>query len=92
MTNDYEFVSAGNKTLIASKGFLKKEFLSSDLETLISQRAAFVQNAPIPAGVSENSRRTAIKAWSQLKTQIYAPEGQITTRWSTPDRWPHKNM
>ena len=92
MTDDYEFVSAGNKTLIASKGFLKKEFLSADLDDLISQRAVFVQNAPIPAGASENSRRTAIKAWSQLKTQIYSPEGQITTRWSTPDRWPHKNM
>ena len=92
MTENYESVSQGSKILIASKGFLKKEFLSSDLETLISQRAAFVQNAPIPAGVSENSRRTAIKAWSQLKTQIYSPEGQITTRWSTPDRWPHKNM
>ena len=60
MTGDYEFVTEGNKILIASKGFLKKEFLSADLNALIEKRAKFVQNAPIPDGISEISRRTAV--------------------------------
>jgi glycogen debranching enzyme len=27
-----------------------------------------------------------------MKTQVMSPEGAIHHRWTTPDRWPHKNM
>lgn len=25
-------------------------------------------------------------------TQVYSPEGRIHHRWTTPDRWPHRQM
>jgi hypothetical protein len=37
-------------------------------------------------------KQTVSKALSMLKTQVYAPEGRIKSRWTTPDRWPHKQM
>ena len=92
LTPEYETVQSGKRFVIAAKGFLRKEWLDADLEKLISERAKFLKNAPVPDGISEAARRAAVKAWSQLKTQIYAPEGQLHSRWSTPDRWPHKNM
>jgi len=88
----YESVASGRRTVVAVKGFLDAALLDADMEQLISRRDAWLAAAPLPAGASEETRRTAVKAWSQLKTQIYSPEGQIKTRWSTPDRWPHKNM
>ena len=91
-TPQYESAVSGNRTLVAAKGFLNAAFLDADMEELVSRRGAWLRNAPVPEKVSEASRRTALKAWSQLKTQIYSPEGQIRSRWSTPDRWPHKNM
>jgi hypothetical protein len=27
-----------------------------------------------------------------MKSQVYAPEGMIRHRWTTPDRWPHRAM
>jgi len=88
----FESASSADCILIAPKGFLRREWLGSDPDSLISKRADFLAHAPIPQGVSEDSARTALKAWSQIKTQIYAPEGQIHSRWSTPDRWPHRKM
>jgi glycogen debranching enzyme len=29
---------------------------------------------------------------SIMKTQVYSPAGQTRHRWTTPDRWPHRNM
>ncbi|MBQ9337714.1 MAG: flagellar biosynthesis protein FlgM [Lentisphaeria bacterium] len=89
---EYESAQSGTRFVIAGKGFLRKDLLSADLEQLISERAVFLREAPVPPDVSENSRCTALKAWSQLKTQVYAPEGLIHSRWSTPDRWPHRKM
>jgi len=91
-TPKYESVKSGNRFVVARKGLLCREWLEADLEKLIAERAAFLRNAPLPPDISENSRRTALKAWSQLKTQIYAPEGLLHSRWSTPDRWPHRKM
>ena len=85
-------ISRKNRPLIAVKAFLKPEFLSADVELLLQKRADFIGKAVLPSYLSENSGKTAMKALSQLQTQIYSPEGQIKYYWSTPDRWPHKNM
>jgi len=37
-------------------------------------------------------RQTAAKAFSILKTNLESPQGLIPCRWSTPDRWPHRDM
>lgn len=92
ITSEYEMISRGTKTVLARNGFLNKDLLNTDIEKIIAERKKFICNAELPDYLSENAQRTAIKAISQIKTQIYSPEGQIKHYWSTPDRWPHKNM
>ena len=48
--------------------------------------------APAEPDASGPARRTLRKALSLMKTQVYAPEGVIAHRWTTPDRWPHREM
>ena len=87
-----EILRSGNRTLFAIKGHLNRAWLTSDLEQLMEERGKMVTNAPIPTGLLEAFQRAAVKAWSQFKTQVYSPEGQLHSHWSTPDRWPHQQM
>lgn len=92
LTPEYESVRSGSCSVVAGKGALRSDCLNAEPEKVIAERAAFLRRVPIPDGITVASQRTALKAWSQIKTQIYAPEGQIRFRWSTPDRWPHRHM
>lgn len=88
----FEVAEDGEKFLVAPSGQLRKELLNTDVAGEIRKRAKFLDSAPLPEGAPEAVRRATLKALSQLKTQIYSPEGQIRHSWSTPDRWPHKRM
>ena len=74
----YEVSGKGGKILIGRKEFFDPALLDLDVEAEIAKRAAFIDNAVLPENISEASRRTALKALSQIKTQTYAPEGCIT--------------
>ena len=41
---------------------------------------------------SNLQERTLAKCFSVMKSQVYSPEGLLTTRWTTPDRIPHKKI
>ncbi|MBO4646778.1 MAG: flagellar biosynthesis protein FlgM [Lentisphaeria bacterium] len=88
----YDSVAEGSRILLAVKGRLHPEFLKLATEELIARRAAFLQSHEPLSGVPVSAKRTERKALSQLKSQIYAPEGMIAHYWSTPDRWPHRHM
>ena len=45
-----------------------------------------------PRAPSPRAPKALRKALTQIKGMIYAPEGRIRHRWSTPDRWPHRKM
>jgi len=67
--------------------------LKVSIDTLVERRAAFFDKAPRPADTRNLRRARALaKAFSILKTNLCSPEGDITTPWTTPDRWPHRNM
>ena len=88
----YESETRDGRTLLAVKGRLHKAFLEESTEALIAKRAAFLESIPELEGVPESAKRTVRKALSQIKSQVYAPEGMISHYWSTPDRWPHRHM
>jgi len=59
----------------------------------LQQRKLFFYTAlPDIGGDNERRRRTVVKAFSVLKTNVESPQGLLTRRWSTPDRWPHRDM
>lgn len=88
----YDTATDGKRILLAVKGNLHEEFLRESTDSLIGKRSAFLAAIPYLPDVSEQANRTVRKALSQIKCQVYAPEGAISHRWSTPDRWPHRHM
>ena len=85
-------VSAGKRHLIGAVGFFRPELLETDIDAAISQCRNALEKFPLPPGLTEDSGRTLWKTFSQLRTQVYTPEGCIKHRWTTPDRWPHRKM
>ncbi len=82
----------GNKTLVGTKTFFTPSLITQDLDPILKARAAWIAGMPLPFNLPEARRKTLYKALSQMKTQVYSPEGVIPHYWTTPDRWPHRQM
>ncbi len=66
--------------------------LACDVEAIAARYRAWLENLPVPAGLDEWQERTFRKACAILRVNIESPQGLIPCRWTTPDRWPHRNM
>ncbi len=66
--------------------------LEYDLASALSDRMRFFEQIKLPATDDREVLRTYVKACAVMKANIETPCGQITSRWSTPDRWPHRRM
>lgn len=86
------FVTRDNRTLIGSAAHFDAARIASDMDAALRDRGRWIQTRQLPAGMSQTTRRTLLKALSVMKTQVYSPEGRIRHRWTTPDRWPHRRM
>ncbi|HRR28035.1 MAG TPA: trehalase family glycosidase [Victivallales bacterium] len=80
------------KTLIGSADNFNKNLIEQNIEDLIKKRSKFLRDIKLPERISHIRARTLAKALSLMKTQVYSPQGKIACRWTTPDRWPHRNM
>ena len=78
----YESETRDGRTLLAVKGRLHKAFLEESTEALIAKRAAFLESFPVLENVPESAKRTERKALSQIKSQVYAPEGMSIALYS----------
>jgi len=85
-------IRKGNKVLLGTRKHFKRTLISKDINRLIGSRAKWINGISIPKVIAGKRRRTLYKAFSQMKTQIYSPEGNIKHFWTTPDRWPHRQM
>ena len=83
---------ANNRILIGAKDHFRPELLAQTISKVISKRKASLDKFKIPAKLPINTKRTLLKAYSQLRTQFCTPEGIIKKLWTTPDRWPHRKM
>jgi hypothetical protein len=86
------FLQQGSRTLIGTRAHFNPAWLTADLDAALSARRAWLAAQIIPAPLEPATRRTLLKALSQMKTQVHTPQGQIRQRWTTPDRWPHRKM
>ena len=89
---ELEVKKSQGRLLIAARGQLKAELLDASMDELIAGRSAWLNSIKTPAGMRAESAKTLCKALSQMKTQVYSPEGRMSCRWTTPDRWPHRKM
>jgi len=84
--------SQGGRTLVGSASHFDSGRLGQDLDAALRQREAWLRQQKPVGNLSPAGRRTLAKMLSIMKTQVYSPEGRIRHRWTTPDRWPHRNM
>jgi len=78
--------------LIGATVNFRPELIDADFEGLLQTRAAWLENLDFPEFDSQREVRTLFTALSIMKGQICSASGAIPCRWSTPDRWPHRNM
>jgi len=87
-----KMLCANNQILIGTKDYFRPELLTKKLDVVISERKESLKKFKVPAKLPVNTRRTLWKAYSQLRTQFCTAEGIIKKLWTTPDRWPHRQM
>lgn len=84
-----KYVSKNGKTLLGIAAFFNEKLIERNVEDVISERQKWSEK--ILAG-KRTYGNFLINAVSQMKTQIYSPEGIVKHYWTTPDRWPHRRM
>ena len=80
------------RTLLGVKDHFTPEFIHADLDQVFASRNRWLLKQNIPDQVHPETGRTLFRALTLMKGQVYSPEGKIRHRWTTPDRWPHKDM
>lgn len=66
--------------------------LELDVEAEFDRKKKFFDALPLPETDSPLLAETYYKAMSVMKSMVYSPAGKTKTRWTTPDRMPHKKM
>jgi putative isomerase len=82
----------GNRLLVGSARHFVENRIASDLEAALEARAKWGRSHSRTDRVPDGSRSAWERALALMKSQVYSPEGKIVHRWTTPDRWPHKDM
>jgi len=88
----FKTLKKGSKTLVGVASHFNPKLVYESVDALVKVRSAWLAKAKLPASLTRSQRESAIKALSQLKTQVCSPEGMMKRRWTTPDRWPHRRM
>lgn len=84
--------SDGTRTLLGAAQHWTPALLEADLDQAIDDRLRWLRAQLARLPQTGRTRQTLAKMLSIMKTQLYSPEGQIRHTWSTPDRWPHRDM
>ena len=82
----------GPLLLVGARKHFDPALISADFDAALRARRAWLAALPLPAGLAPERAWLLGRAFSQIKTMVYAPEGQIRRRFTTPDRWPHRGM
>ncbi|NLC69446.1 MAG: hypothetical protein GX754_11840, partial [Clostridiaceae bacterium] len=66
--------------------------INIDINYMVQKKINFFNSLPRVKGLDELTEKTLYNCFSVMKTQVYTPEGQFTTRWTTPERLPHRKL
>ena len=69
-----------------------RKALELDIEAEFERKKKFFDALPAPQTDDPLLAETYCKAMSVMKSMVYSPAGKAKTRWTTPDRMPHKMM
>ena len=78
------------RTLVGVTSHWLPEAIDTDMVTLESVRLRRIKDLKTPG--DDRSDATYRKAADMMHGQVYSPEGRFAMHWSTPDRWPHRDL
>jgi putative isomerase len=84
--------SKGSRTLIGSRAHFDATMLELDPGQVTKSRHAWLRRQVGPRRIMGDRQRTLSKALSVMKGQVCTAEGLLRHRWTTPDRWPHRDL
>ena len=67
-----------------------EDALNVDIEPIANERKKYFDVVPELKTATDIEQKTLSKCFSVMKSQVYTAEGKFTTRWTTPDRIPHR--
>lgn len=80
------------RVLIGTASHFDGRWLQADSEEHLAKRAEWILRQPLLAAAKEARRAVIFRALSVMKGQVSGPEGALHHAWTTPDRFPHKDM
>ncbi|MCB8874237.1 amylo-alpha-1,6-glucosidase [Acidisoma silvae] len=89
---DLRVVAEDGRTLIGTAAHFDASLLQSDLHGHLAKRAAWIEQQPLLAGAEGPRKEIVFRALAVMKGQVSGPEAALTQAWTTPDRFPHKDM
>lgn len=89
---NYTLLEQSGRILLGVTKFFDPNWLKADFETLWQHKTDFFSAIDCFGITDPDLLRALGRAYSQLKGQIYSPEGRFTGKWTTPDRWPHRAL
>lgn len=82
----------GDRLLIGPSDKFRAALVAADADAAMAARSAWILAQPLLARMAGRRRHTVFRALSVMKGQVSSAEAAIPLRWTTPDRWPHKDM
>jgi putative isomerase len=89
---EFQALRAGARLLLGVRPHFDPSHLQAELSGMIDSRQQWIRRQPAPDSLETGRRRTLAKAIAVMKGQVCSPEGMIRHRWTTPDRWPHRDL
>ncbi|WP_052362198.1 amylo-alpha-1,6-glucosidase [Geminisphaera colitermitum] len=82
------------RTLIGVAAHWNPALIDADIDIARADRLRWLAAQTLPAHIARHPASAAAwcKALCMFKSQIYSPEGRFRHRWTTPDRWPHRDL
>lgn len=89
---DLRVERAGGRVLIGTAARFDAALLQSDSVTHLADRAAWILRQPLLAAAKGDRTGILFRALAVMKGQVSGAEGALHHPWTTPDRFPHKDM
>jgi hypothetical protein len=83
---------ADGRLLVGTAKAFDATLITADLDATFVARSEWVRTRQLPEGLTPERKRTVVRALTAMKSQVWSAEGKISHRWTTPERWPHKDM
>jgi putative isomerase len=80
------------RTLIGTAARFDPSLLTADLRAHLAARSAWLLGQPRLLKAAGPRRQILFRALAVMKGQVSGPEGALSHAWTTPDRFPHKDM